>query len=399
MAVARKKEVASSEPAPTKAVGIWIRVSTEDQARGESPVHHEKRARYYAESKDWKVIEVYHLEGVSGKSVLAHPEAQRMLGDVKHGRIAGLIFSKLARLARNTRELLEFSDLFRAANADLISLEEAIDTSTPAGRLFHTMISAMAQWEREEIAARCAASVPIRAKLGKPLGGRAPFGYQWQGRQLVLNPKEAPVRKRMFELFLEHRRIGTVATLLNAAGHRTREGKLFGKTTVERLLTDPTAKGRHRLNYTTARSGDGVTIKPEEEWVFTEVEPIVSEGTWDKCRALIEEREKKAKPTARKPVQLFAGVTFCQCGQKMYVPSNTPKYVCQKCRNKIPVADLDAVFHEQLKNFVFSPTERRDPFGSQGPLQPLAGPGTRGKAPRHRTDYRTNHDREGRASH
>ncbi len=49
-----------------KPVGIWIRVSTEDQARGESPEHHEKRARYYAESKGWQIKEIYHLEAVSG---------------------------------------------------------------------------------------------------------------------------------------------------------------------------------------------------------------------------------------------------------------------------------------------------------------------------------------------
>ena len=50
-----------------KPVGIWIRVSTEDQARGESPEHHEKRASFYAESKEWQIKEVYHLEAVSGK--------------------------------------------------------------------------------------------------------------------------------------------------------------------------------------------------------------------------------------------------------------------------------------------------------------------------------------------
>ena len=86
-----------------KQVGIWIRVSTEDQAKGESPEHHEKRARLYAESKGWHVKEVYHLEAVSGKSVMGRPETQQMLEDIQTGRISGLIFSKLARLARNTK--------------------------------------------------------------------------------------------------------------------------------------------------------------------------------------------------------------------------------------------------------------------------------------------------------
>ena len=347
-----------------KNVGIWIRVSTEDQVRGESPEHHEKRARLYAEAKAWQVSEVYRLEAVSGKSVMEHPETQRMLADIRSCKISGIIFSKLARLARNTRELLDFADIFRECDADLVSLQESIDTSTPAGRLFYTMIAAMAQWEREEIAERVAASVPIRAKLGKPLGGQAPFGYRWDDKKLVIEPKEAPVRKLMYELFLEHKRKRTVARLLNEAGYRTRGGFKFDYSTVYRLLRDPMAKGLRRANYSQrkGKNYEKYVIKPESEWVFTEAPAIVSADLWDACNHIIEEQLKKNKRPAKRTKQLFAGIAFCVCGGKMYVPSNSPKYVCQKCRNKIGLADLETIFQEQLKTFLFSDTDIQNYF-------------------------------------
>ncbi|MCS7232359.1 MAG: recombinase family protein [Elusimicrobiota bacterium] len=71
-------------------VGIWLRVSTEEQAEGKSPKNHELRARMYANLKGWKVVDIYDLSGVSGKSVLDHPEAKRMMQNVASGKIKAL---------------------------------------------------------------------------------------------------------------------------------------------------------------------------------------------------------------------------------------------------------------------------------------------------------------------
>lgn len=153
--------------------------------------------------------------------------------------------------------------------------------------------------------------------------GPTSFGYRRENGRLVLDPDEAPIRQRMFQLFLEHQRKKTVAEIINAEGATTRNGSQFSGQTVGRLLTDARVVGRRG-----------------------EIEPLISQEMFDKCQAILALQKGKAK---RKPAHLFAGLTVCGCGGKMYVPSASHKYVCRRCKAKIHKHDLEAVFIDQIK--------------------------------------------------
>jgi site-specific DNA recombinase len=306
--------------------------------------------RRYAKSRGWQVKELYNLAGQSGKAVMQHPEAKRMMKDIERGHITGLVFSKLARLSRNRRELEDFAEYFKKHEADLISLSEAIDTSTAGGRMFFHLLGVFAQWEREEITERVNASVLIRAKLGKSINGKAPYGYRWKDRKLVIVPEEAAIRRKAYELFLQHRRKGHVAQQLNTAGYRTRQGFIWRDTTILRVLEEPSAKGVYFFN-TVVGNGWNSEQKPESEWGKVECDQIIPESLWNQVNQILEEQTKSFKKPGKPPVHLFSGLAHCSCGHKMYVKANNPKYFCRSCRNKIPIVDLENIVREELKAF------------------------------------------------
>ncbi len=157
--------------------------------------------------------------------------------------------------------------------------------------------------------------------------GPTSFGYDRRDGKLVAHPDEAPIRRRIFELFAEHQRKKTVAEILNAEGSTTRNGAQFTGQTIGRLLVEERVVG-----------------------VPGEAEALVSKELFDRCQAILaaQAREGGAK---RKVVHLFAGFVFCACGAKMYVPSNADKYICGECRTKIPTDDLEAVFSSQLSAY------------------------------------------------
>lgn len=164
----------------------------------------------------------------------------------------------------------------------------------------------------------------------KAVGGVAPFGYRWQNGKLVVDEAEATVRRLICELFIKHRRKKTVARVLNEAGYRTRSGAKFSDTTVDRLLRDTTDKG------------------------VREIEPIIPAELQQKVNSILSTQENRKEKPQKQVMQLFAGLIFCECGGRMLVPSNSPKYICQNCRRKIETADLEEIFVSQLHKLPLS---------------------------------------------
>ena len=323
--------------------GIWLRVSTDDQAEGDSLKHHEYRAKAYAEAKGWEIVEIYRLEGVSGSDSLNSPDGQRMISDVRSGRIDVLIFSKLARLARNTRHLLEVADVFKKHGADLVSLQESIDTSSPAGRLFYTILAAFAEWEREEISSRIAASVPIRAKLGKSTGGPPPYGYKWVDARLEINEPEADVRRLIYSLFLEHKKYITVANILNERGIESREQVGWSDAMIKRVIVDPVAIGRRVVNF---------TGKSEDQWIEQDAPAIIDNETYQACLQIVDGKVRRG----RAPRHLFAGLVHCACGKKIYTDHVSKSYRCRnrECKTVIKSAELERAFENRLADLFSS---------------------------------------------
>jgi site-specific DNA recombinase len=342
-------------------VGLFIRVSTLDQVNNTDSVEtHIERGKLYAQSREWNVAKVYNLAGVSGKSTIKHSQTKQMFEDIRSGKIEGVIISSLSRLARNTSELLEYSKFFEDHNASLISINESLDTSTSGGKFFYTLLSALSTYEREITYERQIASLNYRRKQGKFTGGMVSYGYKIVDAEVVVNEEEAPIRRLIYDLFLEHQRMSTVAKELNNRGYVTRKGKSWSDTTVRRLLKNTDAKGVRRCNYRAQVSDNNPSgLKAQSEWIYLPCPALISEEKWDEVNAIIRDQEKGSvfKQPLNKRVHLFTGYIKCNKGHKMSIKSKSNRYTCKSCKFGIDKDDLEEVFLTRLKQFLISDEE------------------------------------------
>ena len=148
-----------------KTVAIYARVST-GQQKADLQI---RELRSFVKRSGWKLFREYIDEGYSGKDT-KRPEYIRMMEDARRRRFNVLLVWKLDRLSRSTRDLLNTVAELDALGVDFISYENQIDTTTPSGKLFFTIVAAFAQFEREIIRERVIAGLENAKKKGKVLG-------------------------------------------------------------------------------------------------------------------------------------------------------------------------------------------------------------------------------------
>jgi site-specific DNA recombinase len=202
-----------------RAVG-YLRVSKQNE-KGVSLDSQAEKVRAMACVHDAEV-EIVTDDGETGKHA-NRPGLQRVLEMVRRGEVELVIVAKLDRLTRSVKDLGELLELFQRRNVSLVSVAEALDTGSAAGRLVMNIMASVSQWERETIAERTATALRHK-RAHRRVFNHSPYGYSRNGDELAAVPEEQATIARMKSWRASGWTLRRVADELNASGKPTKSG-------------------------------------------------------------------------------------------------------------------------------------------------------------------------------
>lgn len=308
-------------------IGIYIRVSTEEQAENPegSIKNQEQRLRDYikqrnADSVYGDLIEVYCDPGISAKD-MKRPALQRMLTAVRNKEIDLILVTEISRLSRSIRDFTVLWDFMKEHNCKFQSLRDNFDTTSPAGELILFTLANFAHFERRQLGERISNAFQARAKRGLWNGGNLPLGFEVDPEKagyLRPVPNEVELVQKIFETFLKEESLSRTGVALNEMGIKIPKRMAFNKErryehfTVDflyRLLTNRAYIGRRVYN-----TKDGIK-DVEASWPG-----IINELQFKRTQELLKSNfQKRKKPPApsRYPY-LLSGLVICKtCGDRM----------------------------------------------------------------------------------
>ena len=233
---------------------IYIRVSTAMQVEGYSLEAQKERLTKFADFQGMEIVREYCDAGKSGKNITGRPEFTQMLQDVADDRdgVEYILVFKLSRFGRNAADVLNSLQYIQDFGVNLICVEDGIDSSKDSGKLTITVLSAVAEIERENILVQTMEGRRQKAREGKWNGGQAPYGYELDSKNstLIVAPEEAEVVKLIYDKFV-HSDMGidSICNYLNQHGYskkrvRDYEVSHFTRGFVKNILDNPVYTGK-----------------------------------------------------------------------------------------------------------------------------------------------------------
>ena len=327
-----------------KLCGIYMRVSTEDQAReGFSLPEQKERLEAYCKFNGYKIVEYYTDAGISAKTGNHRPEYDRMLEDGKQGKINMIIALKLDRITRSTRDWETLMDYLEKYNINIAFVNDDINTTTANGKMVSRIMMSVSQNEIERTSERTIIGLEGAIKQGH-IPARAPLGYKHIDKKLVPDPLTKDIVIRIYNLYFEGLTYNTIAKLFN-------KEKVCGKTnwkdtSILKIITNVIYKGDYIQGKTTRNP----------RYFEDVVEPIVSKELWDSCQV---QKKKNQRNYMRSQTYIFLQKLKCpKCGRilaggashKIKADKWYYYYRCEKCRGNIREHEIEDSIKELLSD-------------------------------------------------
>jgi len=263
---------------------------------------------------------------------------------------------RLDRLTRSVFDLYKLLETFDKFDCKFKSATEVYDTTTAMGRMFITIVAALAQWERENMGERMAMGRIEKARQGKWTANQPPYGYDLNREEskLYINHEEAFVVRKIFELY-QTKGMSSVAKRLNDKGIYTRTGKFWSENTIMRTLRNPAYCGYVYW--------DGETYKGHHE-------PIIKESAFDHIKEIAKQRKTSPGRSVSSPYIFSLKIKCASCGRSLvgntvtsYYKNKAYKHLNYRCRERqrgmcsdgrnVSETRMEKAFIEFLENIDF----------------------------------------------
>jgi len=327
-----------------RVAGIYIRVSTEDQAReGFSLGEQQEKLEALCKYKEFEIYKVYKDAGISAKDMEHRPQFQEMLEDMKKGKINYIVAYKLDRVTRSVKDLEELISLLEKYNCYLVCDRDDVNTSTANGRFFVRMLTVLSQLEIEIVSERTKFGLEGAIKSGH-LPGVCPMGYKKVNKMTVIDPVTAPIIKRTFDLYLEGKTFLQISKIYNKENLLN---KKWTDTQINRIIDNRVYTGDYEKHKRLKEK-----TKEETTIYMNVIDPIIPRYIWEECQ--LQKLKNQRNYTRTRVYTFFQKLKCPKCGILLKCKGSGGRkskylyYNCPKCHFNISEKYVEECFQDVL---------------------------------------------------